>query len=367
MCKCICKLIKRFKDHLYDLFCDNCCNGSGSGSGSGYYLGTDAINDVVNDTIKDSTHISGFKMMRSHKDAIGIGFHRWGWHQVLKHLEEAQSDTGILFDDFIEQNFAYNENPTIIKSPWIGIFHHPPQPPYFSPEREKLFNIIYSKEFQKSSVYLKLAIALSEPLAEYLKEHLTCPVIFLHHPIGFDVPKWSTKQFLMNSDKKIIQVGNYLRNTSILTQIKTPFRKIKLQSNLTWVKDYAKKVENYWDKEQYREKYNDYIETHTYVSPSTYDRMLSKNIVICEYFSLSASNTILDCIARNTPIILNRLPAAENYLGKDYPLFFDKVEEISNFKMADIIMAHNYLKDLDKSKLDINYFIDTLKTEIENL
>ena len=88
-----------------------------------------------------------------------------------------------------------------------------------------------------------------------------------------------------------------------------------------------------------------------------YDELLEKNIVFIDLIDASANNTILECIIRNTPIIVNKLEAVVEYLGDDYPLYFENLEEIPLLlDEVKILEAHNYLCNLNKSEYFIDYF-----------
>ena len=70
-----------------------------------------------------------------------------------------------------------------------------------------------------------------------------------------------------------------------------------------------------------------------------------------------ANNAVVECIVRNTPLVVNRLPALEEYLGKDYPLFFDRIEDATGlFAVDKILTGHTYLKGLDKRPFTDEYF-----------
>ena len=78
-----------------------------------------------------------------------------------------------------------------------------------------------------------------------------------------------------------------------------------------------------------------------------YDNLLVKNIVFIDLFDAAANNTILECILRRTPIIINKLPATIYYLGEDYPLFFNNINEVPNLLTKEkIANAHEYLKTI---------------------
>ena len=57
-----------------------------------------------------------------------------------------------------------------------------------------------------------------------------------------------------------------------------------------------------------------------------YDDLLSKNIIFIDLYDASANTVVVECIARKTPLLVTRLDAVIEYLGKDYPLYFDNLE-----------------------------------------
>ncbi len=304
------------------------------------------------------------KLVRDRKDVIGVGFHRSGWPYVFSYLETIANRSGILFDDFIEQNFCYKDKPTIYREPWVGVFHHPPTIPYFGNQRENLEMMFQKPEFKESAKHLKLAIALSDHLGDFLKKHLKCPVLVLKHPAGSANLKWDYSNYMKNKKKALVQVGYYLRNTQLISQIPSSrFEKIRLWTQKDWVEIFDERVTKYW--RNTRKSFGGYIDK-TFVPASHYDDLLSKNIIVMEVFDASASNGVLDCIMRNTPLIINKNPAVVEYLGKDYPLYFENPMDIP--LIADrAYEAHTYLKNMDKSSLHIELFIKQIMQAIEKL
>jgi polysaccharide pyruvyl transferase WcaK-like protein len=93
-----------------------------------------------------------------------------------------------------------------------------------------------------------------------------------------------------------------------------------------------------------------------------YDRWLSENLVFINLIDCSAVNTVIECIVRNTPIVINRLPQTVQLLGETYPLFYTSVEQVNSLLTLDqITAATNYLKNLDKEPYRIETFIRTIK------
>lgn len=103
-----------------------------------------------------------------------------------------------------------------------------------------------------------------------------------------------------------------------------------------------------------------------YVDNDEYDKLLSGNIVFIHLVDASAVNTVIECIVRNTPIIINKHPAIVELLGDNYPLYFTSIDytsistEINGLlaNTSNIRAATKHISKLDKSIYNINYFIE---------
>lgn len=300
---------------------------------------------------------SKIKLLRNPTDdIIGKGLHRSGWPNIVKELFKLNSEDGILFDDFVEQNFCYSK-PKVYTEDWVGVFHHPPHPPVFSNEKERMDVYLNLPEFKESAKHLKLAITLSDYHRDELAKYLDCPVVSIPHMIEGDFDKWSLSNWNKNHDKKIIQLGVYLRNTQLINQIPSisGVKKVRLWTGMEWTQEYDSKVTEYWKSNKLRNFYNK-AEDLSYVPASKFDELLTENVIVAEMFDASASNGVLDCIVRNTPIIINRHPAVEEYLGKNYPLYFSHPNEIPGL-LSKVGQAHEHLTKLDKSKFSSQFFL----------
>ncbi len=102
------------------------------------------------------------------------------------------------------------------------------------------------------------------------------------------------------------------------------------------------------------------------VSNEEYDQLLATSVVFLHLVDASAVNTVIECIVRNTPIVANRHPALEEYLGSDYPLFYETLDEIPELlKEQKIEQAHQYLSDLDNDELRIDTFMKSVSEIIK--
>ena len=99
------------------------------------------------------------------------------------------------------------------------------------------------------------------------------------------------------------------------------------------------------------------------INDETYDELLKTSIIFIKLLDASAVNTIIEAIARNTPILVNPLDAVIEYLGKDYPFYYNSMEEATK-KANDpylIRKTYFYLKKKDKTFLTIEHFISSLR------
>lgn len=107
-------------------------------------------------------------------------------------------------------------------------------------------------------------------------------------------------------------------------------------------------------------KIDDSVTVLPTASDAEYDSLLMQNVVFIKLHDAGAVNTVLECMTRNTPILVNKLPSVVEILGNDYPLFYDDVSSASEFLTLDKISeAHNYLKTLDKTIISGAHFLST--------
>jgi hypothetical protein len=101
------------------------------------------------------------------------------------------------------------------------------------------------------------------------------------------------------------------------------------------------------------------VEIIKYLSDQKYDELLASSVVFLKLLDASAVNTVLECLVRGTPIIVNRLPALEEVLGVDYPGFYDTLETASILvsSWSVLIHCHTHIMSIDKKKYEIDFFI----------
>ena len=97
---------------------------------------------------------------------------------------------------------------------------------------------------------------------------------------------------------------------------------------------------------------------------------LSENIMFAELYDASANNLVIECIVRNTPLLINPIEPVGEYLGREYPFFFSSHEEaVQKANNLDLVrQTHEYLKNHPiKEKLTGEFFLKSFKnSEIYN-
>lgn len=299
--------------------------------------------------------------------------HRGGWKEIIKTLMKKEIinynniNNSIILLDNVEKIFLWEQKKIILKEKWIGIIHIVPNAPDYlkNIQLELLLKNVYFNHSLKSCVGL---IVLSEYLKKYLLLHLKdINIKVIKHPciinsnITFDIH--SLKQKIVNNSIKIIQLGSQLRFFSTIFKLKSNYSKLWLpgrkDTNLlyTWLNSECITYNIELSNEE-KNTVNIYY-TNNYLE---YDSLLTNNIIVIHLINASANNAILELMSMNIPFFVNRLPAVEEYIGKDYPLYFSDIHEIENIiHNQDLLIelyesANKYLRSLSKKDITIEHF-----------
>ncbi|MCX6267468.1 MAG: galactosyltransferase-related protein [Bacteroidetes bacterium] len=294
------------------------------------------------------------------------GSHRSGWGFAFSALADLHNPDGILLDAFIERTFHWH--PEGIRphlQPWIGFIHVPPiVPKWFAHEvsNDAIFSL---PQWQESFKYCKGLFTLSQYHQRMLQARLNIPVNNLLHPTEVPQLKWEWSKFEQNGEKKVVQVGFWLRKLYAIHLLKADhYQKVflrKKDANIDFLLEEERKYSEFRD--QITEEAVNSVKSIEFLSNQEYDRLLTENIVFLDLYDASANNSIIECIVRNTPVLVNPLEPVVEYLGPEYPFYFNDLAEasIKLDDMALIMKTHLYLKELPvKKKLTPEYFIQSL-------
>lgn len=281
--------------------------------------------------------------------SVNFDHHRNGWRVAHKELEKMNTNKGLLLYEWADWEFREEKE---IKTPWIGILHnvlHYPEnelPHKYNKNNSilPLSKLIKKDSFLKSLKNCSGLFTLCQHTSNFLKANLEIEVCNLWHPITEDAIGFNRYQFQDNP--KVVMIGQWMRRYKSLHELVSPYKKIALTTKG-------------FEKEQ-RSSQN----VLEYLSNDEYDHLLASSIVFLDMYDIAACNTVLECIVRNTPLLINKLPAAIEYLGSDYPFFFENLNEAADKLCRNeiIIETHEYLKRMSKDHLAPNSFRNQFET-----
>jgi hypothetical protein len=297
----------------------------------------------------------------------------------------------ILLDLYIDETFGINYDLyKILKivpytKNWYGFIHHT-----FDSICDYNCNTLFRNEdFILSLEHCKGLFVFSNNLKNHL-DHILLKRKFniSVNVLCFPVPnpefgmKFNIKNFKNNI--KIVNIGSWLRNIYSFYKVnvqlksydifKSKISKIQIPKYILNPKlsDIPSKnlltnlgKTNHWEENMLFDIFRT-INTVKHLiieNENGYNKLLSESIVFINVLGASGLSTLNNCIARNTPVIINFHPAVFELLGKDYPLYYSGENELV-LTMKQIRKAHKYLIKLNKTKLNTNTFLCTLNKYI---
>jgi len=300
-----------------------------------------------------------FELDMKIENQIVWSHHRSGWKDVISAILEKSRINNVHFEGWLDGIFSFNKS---IQKPWVGFFHCVPEHPNFGKysKIKGLSEILHGDSWKKSAPYCRGIFVLSEYLESYLKTfNFNFPIVCLKHPVSDCDIKFDFNLF--KDDKKIVMVGQWLRKFESMYYLDVGYNKCLLKTGHTSEQEdlniMIKKLGSKYNGVQILDRKTD----------EDYDKMLQSSIVFLDLYDVAANNTILDCIVRNTPVLVNKLVGAIDYLGEDYPFYFSDLKEAAHKAQdLDLIFKTNlYLKYLPiKEKLTMKYFIDSFKDSV---
>ena len=290
-----------------------------------------------------------------------------GWIRDTEETEGSFSERKIISEDYIDE-------------PFVLIWHNPPNMPTWFDYVNSPQLILKRPVFQKSFSHCIGIITFSDYLSKWLVDNipkrningkmLGVPIYTLKHPTEIPPDKFDFDKFMANKEKSLIQIGYWLRKMCFVGQLKAlsftsdgiviPYKKIWLYGGKHALKCIQNEHIQHCQTGEKCANMSDVLITR--LPNDLYDEMLTKNIPVLNLYDSSANNAVIECIVRHTPLLVNKHPAVVEYLGKDYPFYYDSLEE-ANSKIADIDLirkTHEYLKNsgIDK-QLSYSYFLQS--------
>jgi hypothetical protein len=323
------------------------------------------------------------------------GVHRSGWQYVLDNLPK----TDVVIDTYIDKTFHWNSDFYKVKgiipykSTWIGFIHHT-----FS-DYNNTYNckeLVSNATFIESLHTCKGLIVMTEYLKSELMEYITdVPIYIVTHPTELPVVTFNHNRFKYNKNKQLINIGTWLRDVFSIYALQLPDDCYITKSILK-----NKNCDSYFIPEDflsnfetscvvypedicrssfqnmhikgiynYIRKCEESVKVIEFLDNDEYDSLLSDNIVFLHYMDASATNTVVECIMRNTPMIVNKIPAIVEMLGEEYPLYYTTMYQVTRMleieNMYLVKDAYEYLMSMDKTRFTITQFTQDIASILE--
>lgn len=273
----------------------------------------------------------------------------WGWVSNLIYKKFNNNNAKI--DLYTAYEYQVRNN--YLNGPCIAIFHQ-----VISGYERSLENLISQKNWRHNKQKIIGAITVSHDQAEFLSRQGIKNISCILHPTPLNVGKWKLDNFLKTN--RIIHIGVHCRNLEFFSRLAhEQFGGL----NYFYVMVKKKEVEP-----EFIRKYK--VPIISRLSDNKFNKILKDSIVFLQLDSATANNTVLECIARGTPIIINPKGGIMDYLGKNYPLYYRSYGEAANLirKIKSdpkiLVSTQNFLEKI-KSKFHKDKFIQSLENKIK--
>ena len=244
------------------------------------------------------------------------------------------------------------------KTDWVGILHACEDSAPLQ-KHVTLYNFVNTEWFTLNKDTCAGLVTLSAHAADILKKITDVPIFYTYHPKAVE------KQFDINlyfNDPVILQAGFHNRNFSKFAKLATkiPKRINLINESLSSYIPNCYKANNIQEDEANSVQFNlGMLDDNSYINN------LIKSVGFCYLYSANANNAVLEHIMSHTPLIVNKLPAVVEYIGEDYPMFYEKIEyDPDKYLLSKSFLSEvsSYLKE--RSTLDmfkIENFIEFFK------
>jgi hypothetical protein len=377
---------------------------SSSVQSSSSELSSSIVSSNSSKTINDNSTVninSNRVIFKSSYDNYGCHF--FGWKGSINYFIDNFENKhnykyNLFFDEWVEKLLLWGSKKEckkyidIIKKnnlKLITFIHNPPLEMWNDNKQQKKIanytlvndnyqfneNLFIKMEKEKISKNLIYFYTLSNFHKEYLynkyPEHRKS-LMSIYHPICLDHSEEETFDYnLFLKSKNIYHIGWWLRDFNSFNKFKPPpdYKKVLLLK-----KDFKK----IWE-EKFKLSLDKDIKIVEELPDEKYTKIFKNSCIYLDIVDGVANNLVLECIKYNTPLIVKRIPSLEEYLGVDYPLFFNKQKDINEWMSNEntflelFLTANKYLKNLNKKYISldlfgkkINYDISKLEKNINN-
>jgi hypothetical protein len=322
-----------------------------------------------------------------------------GWNHVLSALHRFEANmhhrcSDVIIDTYVDRTFHWGEEVLLLaghlpySKPWMGFIHHSFNTSVCLYNSDDLFTKV---SFRQSLPCCKGLMVMSKTMRQKMESKLrengfgNIPVFVINYCTETPVKKFSLLEFIRNSERRVLQISAWLRNPYAIYELPISKWNNRLQLRKTilngrgmsgllsenafvhWLEQqkqngrmnaaestgHGTQIQSNHETKKYvsgminmLHKQTAEVEILEKVTPKYMDELLSSNVVFLHLIDAASVNPVMECIVRNTPFIVNRLPALEEVLGKHYPGFYEDFNHAAYLaeNLTSIVKIHMYLK-----------------------
>jgi len=281
-----------------------------------------------------------------------------GWVSIIKSLSEKFTRQDFTLHPFLDRDalFFPNNLETLKGKPWVGIIHFPTHgAPLLHPHINSInvVKMINESEYKERCNGL---IVLTQKSKNILSKFTDIPIHRLWHPKEVAKNTFNINAYFKNPILR--HPGKAYRDFYPYFNLKTDLEKIiHIEPQSQWLIDQSLELSG--------SPLNSTVKINLkFLKDSQYIKNLTTSLGFGYWFDCEASNSILEHLMTNTPIIANKLPSIVEYLGKDYPMYYENIihdpdSYILNKKF--IQDTSKYLCSRSKKKrFTVKYFCDSM-------
>jgi hypothetical protein len=296
------------------------------------------------------------------------GSHRSGWSYAVEQLKQLHEPSGPELVSFIEKKFIYgdkvgerNNQFQSIEKAWIGFLHVPVNVPVWFQGNMSPSVLLRDPDFKTSLENCVGIFTLASPLTEWLSDRVDIPVSTVLHPFESVNTKFSKARFQSSRKKKVIQLGWWLRKLHAIEQL--PVDPRFFSKHTVGISKPFQQKSLLVEQTIFGFKPSGMVEHIGFLDNQEYDDLLAESVVFIDFYDTAANNAIIECIARGVPILCPPVKAVVDYLGEDYPLYYQSYSEAASM-IADcqlLWQASEYLLQSGIGRrLSPDYFLNSI-------
>ena len=333
------------------------------------------------------------------------GLHYFGWKGVMSSFLEYIQKVSLLktfllkekifFDEWIEKLLIWGnkiKNNEVLKEikdnhyKLITFIHNPPYEKYYSLDKQEKLElenkVLFHEDLLNKHLFQRIEnqdnklnnnliyiYTLSISHKEWIHNHYPDyrkKLVSIHHPIHIkeeDVV-FNFNKFKMS--KKIYHIGWWLRNFKTFVDFSFPSN---FSKNILVKKDF----ENQWLNININFNLKN-INIVYELNNQEYEKIFQNCCVFLDLEDTVANNVILECIKFCTPILVKKNDSIIEYLGENYPLYFNSINDLKKMEaltseewLQKILYTHEYLLYCKKEHLLLDTFNKKICYDIEKL